>query len=85
MPEPVEGSKGVEATEPLKKTVIDNLWDMLETSLWERISALKSWKSLGIYILIGLKMVYFIKKRFFEDENEFNELKVFIIENYDKK
>ena len=38
----------------------------------------------SIYIFIGLNQAYIIKNHFFENENEFNELKIFIKENYCK-
>ena len=38
----------------------------------------------SIYVFIGLNAAYIIKKHFFEDENMYNEIKIFIIENYIK-
>ena len=36
----------------------------------------------SIYIYIGLNIAYIIKSHFFKDENIFNELKIFIKDNY---
>jgi len=39
----------------------------------------------SIYIYIGLNMAYIIKKHFFENDKEFEALKIFIKENFDKR
>jgi hypothetical protein len=50
----------------------------------EKINKIK-YDNDSIYIYIGLNMAYIIKKRFLENEKAFEELRIFIKNNYDKK